>query len=118
MKRPFFNALAIIYAGAMFMAASEPQPPRALSLEVEEGAGAVAIHLVAQSPVRQKVAYTATLTGSSRSRHSGATTIPAGERQVLSRMRTAFVDGWCAEVEVEEETGAPYRLTAGDCADG
>lgn len=116
MKRASFTALAIVYAGAMFMAASEP--PRALALEVEEGQDNVGVNLVAQSPIAQKVSYTVELTGSSRSRHSGSTSIPAHERRVLSRMRTGFADDWCARVRVEEESGLTYTLTAGDCADG
>lgn len=114
--RALFTSLAIVYAGIMLMAGSEPR--QALSLEVEEAANSVAVHLVALSPVSQKVDYTVELTGTSRSRHSGSTTIPANERRVLSQMRTGFADNWCARVQVQEERGAAYTLTAGECAEG
>ena len=89
MMRKLFAPLAIVYAGVMLMGSSD-EYPRALSVEVEEEAASVGVNLVALSPVSQKVAYTVELTGSSRSRHSGSTTIPANERRVLSRMKTGF----------------------------
>lgn len=110
------TALAVIYAGVMFMGSA--QPPRAVSLQVEEEAGSVAVDLVALSPVAQKLTYSVELVGASRSRTSGSTTVPAGERRVLSRMKTNYADNWCATVRVQEEAGGEYTLRAGECTDG
>lgn len=88
---------------------------RALALNVEENGDMVEIQLVANSSVTQQIAYEIELVGGSRARHSGNTNIAAGDRQVLSRLRTSIGDGWCATVEVTEASGESYTLTAGDC---
>ena len=107
-------ALAIATgAGATGGASDEP---RALALNVIEGEDSVEIELVANSPVTQQVEYEVDLEGNSRSRHRGNTSLPAGESQVLSRMKTSASAGWCATVTVSEASGAKYTLTAGDCA--
>lgn len=111
----FFTPLAIAYAGVMLMAASGSPSLHAVSLEVTESSDSATIELVGHSSVQQRVAYEMEVIGSSRARHSGATTIPAGERLVLSRMNIGFAKNWCARVDVEEETGATYTLTAGNC---
>ena len=96
-------------------AANGPQPTRALALNVSESENNVEIQLVALSAVAQQVEYSIELVGNSRSRHSGNTAIPAGDRQVLSRLSTNVTDTWCARVEVTEGSGESYTLTAGDC---
>ncbi len=111
-----FELAAIMLAGVSAM--SDAPPERALSLEIEETAGFVGISLVARSPVAQKVEYTVELVGTSNSRHKGSTVIPAAERRVLSQMHTAVRNGdeWCARVDVREQNGESYTLSAGDCA--
>ena len=92
------------------------EPHRALTLSVVEGAEDVEIQLIAHSDITQQVEYSLELVGNSRSRHNGSTSIPAGDRQVLSRMKTNVTDAWCATVNVTEESGESYTLTAGACA--
>ena len=88
---------------------------RALSLQVTETADTVEIEVVADSAVTQQIAFTAELSGASNSRHKSDTSIAAGKRQVLSRMKISASDSWCAKVDVTEGTGAKYTLTSGDC---
>jgi hypothetical protein len=88
---------------------------RALALNVVESGNTVEIELIANSPVTQQVEYAVELSGASNARHRGSTSIAAGDRQVLSRMKTSASKGWCATVEVNEASGARYTLTAGDC---
>lgn len=96
-------------------AASGAEPPRALALNVIVSGDTVELELVANSPVNQRVQYEVELLGDSMARHKGATSIPAGDRQVLSRFKTSVSETWCAKVEVTEASGAHYTLTAGDC---
>jgi len=112
-KLALFAPIAGIAVGCSSVSASSEQ--RALSLDVKEGADSVEIEIVANSPVTQQIEFKAELTGSSNSRHNSSTSIAAGDRQVLSKMRTSKGDGWCAKVEVNEASGAKYTLTAGDC---
>jgi len=95
---------------------AQGEPHRALTLSVVEGSDDVEIQLIAHSDVSQQVEYSLELVGNSRSRHNGNTSIPAGDRQVLSRMKTNVTDTWCATVNVTEESGESYTLTAGVCA--
>jgi hypothetical protein len=88
---------------------------RALALNVIENGDTVEIELIANSRVTQQVEYEVELTGASSARHRGSTSIAAGDRQGLSRMKTSASKGWCATVEVNEASGARYTLTAGDC---
>lgn len=106
--------LAITATGAAGSGGDE-QPERAIALDVDEAEDSVAIEIVAQSRVAQRVEYEIELIGSSRSRHRGSTTVPANEKSVLSRLRTGYSDGWCATVAVTEGDGTNYTLTAGDC---
>ena len=109
-------ALAPMFAMAFGTAGNaHAEPPRALALVVHEDGDNVEVELVADSAVTQQVEYKVELVGSSRARHSGNTSVPAGNRQVLSRLRTNVTDTWCATVEVNEASGARYTLTAGDC---
>lgn len=88
---------------------------RALALEVVENGDNVELELIANSQVTQQVRYSIELVGSSTSRHRGDTSIAAGERQVISRMKSSVDGNWCATVHVTEASGAHYVLTAGDC---
>ncbi|WP_108788594.1 curli-like amyloid fiber formation chaperone CsgH [Erythrobacter sp. Alg231-14] len=89
---------------------------RALALSVVESGDRVEIELIAHSDVAQQVQYEIELIGNSKARHNGDTRIPAGNRQVLSRLVTNVSDTWCATVAVVEGNGATYTLTAGDCS--
>lgn len=109
-------ALAIASGGASATGGGSPEASRALALEVVEHGDSVELELIAQSRVAQQVQYTVELIGTSTARHRGDTTIPAGERQVLSRLKSNVAGGWCATVDVTEGTGATYTLTAGDCS--
>lgn len=93
----------------------EPGDARAISLNVIEEAGTVEIQVIANSQVAQQVEFTAELSGASNSRHHSNTSLAAGNRQVLSRMKIAGSDTWCAKVDVSESSGASYTLNAGDC---
>ena len=95
--------------------ANEADPSRALALNVSENGDNVEIQLIAQSQITQQVEYQIELIGNSRATHRGNTSIPAGDRQVLSRLSTNVSGTWCARVEVTEGSGASYTLTAGDC---
>ncbi len=108
-------ALALA-AGGSAAASGGAEPARALALNVLEDGDRVEIQLIAQSRVTQQVQYEVELVGASRSRHSGNTSIPGGDRQVLSRLATNVSDTWCARVDVTEANGERYTLTAGDCS--
>lgn len=108
-------AFAIAAGGASGAGASSSDT-RALALNVIESGDRVEVELIANSPVTQQVEYVIELTGSSHARHRGSTSIAAGNRQVLSTLKTNVGDGWCATVSVSEASGARYTLTAGDCA--
>lgn len=117
-KLALFGPITAIAAGCSAVSASNET--RALSLIVKEGmskdgGGNVEIEVVADSPVTQQIDFTAQLTGASNSRHKSSSSVAAGERQVLSRMRINSGDGWCAKVDVTEASGAKYTLSAGDC---
>lgn len=108
----FAPALA---AAAGCSAVSASGEDRALSLKVTETADTVEIEVVADSAVTQQIEFTAELTGASNSRHKSDTSVAAGNRQVLSRMKISASESWCAKVDVSEASGAKYTLTAGDC---
>ncbi|AWW75751.1 hypothetical protein CD351_15065 [Erythrobacter sp. KY5] len=91
---------------------------RALTLSVVEQGNNVELELIADSQTNQQVDYKLKLTGSSTARHSGSTNVSAGERHVLSRLKTSFGETWCATVDVTEADGEQYTLTAGTCAQG
>lgn len=107
-------ALALAAGGAASASGSEVH--RALALEVIENGDSVELELIANSAVAQKVQYSIELIGNSTARHRGDTSIAAGERQVLSRLKSGVGESWCATVHVTEASGAHYVLTAGDCA--
>lgn len=119
--RRFRNRLAILTpalalaAGGAASAGASSETPRALALSVVEEGDSIELELIANSQVAQQVQYSLELIGNSTSRHRGDTAIPAGERQVLSRMKSSVGEHWCARVEVTEANGAHYTLTAGDC---
>lgn len=114
--RKIAKTLAIITpALALASAGSAGEPPRALALNVTQSDGSVELELVAQSHVAQHVSYELELKGPSRSRSSGSTELQAGERHVLSRMKSNVGDDWCAVLDVTESSGATYRVTAGSC---
>lgn len=119
MRRSSRKTAAIASALAMTVgstaASGASSDTRALALNVIEHGDTVEIELIANSRVTQQVEYEVELTGASNARHKGNTSIPAGDRQVLSRMRTTATKGWCATVSVSEASGANYTLTAGDC---
>ena len=108
----FAPALAVA-AGCSSVSASGED--RALSLKVTETADSVEIEVVADSPVTQQIEFTAELTGASNSRHKSSSSVAAGNRQVLSKLKMSNNEGWCAKVDVSEASGAKYTLTAGDC---
>lgn len=119
--RAFIRRLAILtpaFAVAAGSAAGPAagEPSRALALKVVEGKDSVEVELVANSAVTQQVRYEVELVGNSRARHSGDTSVAAGQTHVLSRLRQSYGDNWCATVRVTESSGESYTLTAGDCA--
>ena len=80
----FAPALAIATGlGAM----NDSNDQRAVSLNVIETANSVEIEVVADSPVTQQIEFTAELSGASSSRHKSNSSVAAGDRQVLSRMK-------------------------------
>ncbi len=111
-------AFAIAMGGASGAAGASggEESGRALSLNVSENGDKVEIELIANSRIAQQVEYSVELVGNSNAHHHGNTSIPAGNRQVLSRLITNVSDTWCATVEVTEGSGAHYTLTAGDCS--
>ncbi|WP_338304254.1 hypothetical protein [Erythrobacter sp. Dej080120_24] len=85
-------AFAIAAGGASGAGASSSDT-RALALNVIESGDRVEVELIANSPVTQQVEYEIELTGSSHARHRGSTSIAAGNRQVLSTLKTDVGDG-------------------------
>lgn len=102
-----------VAAGCNAVSASNDE--RALSLKVTEKTDSVEIEVIADSPVTQKIEFTAELTGASNSRHKSSSSVAAGDRQVLSRLKMSTNESWCAKVDVSEASGAKYTLTAGEC---
>lgn len=92
--------------------------PRALSLDVETRDGMLEVRLTGLSDRAQGVSYSLEVTGTSTSRHRGATRLTAGTEAVLSTMRTSAGDDWCVKLVAEEEGRAPYEITRGTCAAG
>ena len=105
----------LLALGAGAASASGGTDGHALALQVNELGDSVEIELIANSQVTQQVDYEIELVGSSRSRHAGSTSVAAGNRHVLSRLKTSYADGWCATARVSEANGERYTLTAGDC---
>lgn len=89
---------------------------QAISMRVDENAETVQVELVANSPRAQVVEYRIEVGGNSRSKHSGKTTVAADAEAVLSRFRVSHDGTWCATAEIVEQSGATYRLEAGDCS--
>ncbi len=105
-------ALALASGGA---AAASGGEARALSLEVIEEGESVEIQLVANSPMTQQVDYEIELITNSTARHAGSTSIAAGNRHVLSTLKSSVSPNWCARAKVSESGGSRYTLEAGDC---
>lgn len=105
-------ALALATGGS---AAASGGGDRALSLHVIEEGDSVEVQLVADSQVTQNVDYEIELIGSSTARHAGSTSVVAGNRHVLSTLRSNSSASWCARAKVSEAGGARYTLEAGDC---
>ncbi len=111
----FITPAFALATGGAASASGGSDPEQALTLSVLENGDNVEIQLIAESAIAQQVEYTVEFAGNSRARHHGNTSIPAGDRQVLSRLKTDASDTWCATVDVTEGSGARYTLTAGDC---
>ena len=105
-------ALVLASGGA---AAASGGDDHALSLNVIEDGDTVEVQLIANSQVTQQVEYEIELIGNSTARHAGSTSIAAGNRQVLSTLRSTGSGTWCARAKVSESGGASYTLEAGDC---
>lgn len=90
--------------------------PRALTLDVETRDGMLEVRLTGLSPRAQGVSYSLEVTGTSTSRHRGATQLAAGTQAVLSTLRTTAGENWCVKLVAEEEGRAPYEVTRGTCA--
>ena len=89
--------------------------PNALTLDVQEHAGVIEVQLIGLSARVQAVSYTLEVTGQSNARHRGSTTLAAGNRAVLSTMRTKASLGWCVTLIAQEEGREPYAVTRGTC---
>ena len=108
-----FAPVLAVTAGCGAVNASSGE--RAISLNITESMNGVEIEVVADSPVTQRIEFTAELTGASNSRHKSSSSVAAGDRQVLSRLKMSTSESWCAKVDVSEASGATYTLTAGEC---
>jgi hypothetical protein len=98
------------------MPPAAPESPRALSLDVETKDGMLEVRLTGLSERAQGVSYSLEVTGTSTSRHRGATQLAAGTQAVLSTMRTTAGENWCVKLVAEEEGRAPYEVMRGTCA--
>jgi hypothetical protein len=119
MTLPTIRASALAFgllAPAQVTAMTEP--PRALTLVVEERDDIIEVRLIGLSPRAQAVSYALEVTGQSTSRHRGATTLAAGSEAVLSTMRTSAGSGWCVRLTAQEDGQEPYEITRGECAAG
>ncbi|MEO1220693.1 MAG: hypothetical protein AAFY42_05000 [Pseudomonadota bacterium] len=112
-KFALIASAAALAAGCSAVNASSGE--RAISLDVVENMDSVEIQIIADSSVTQQIEFTAELTGTSNSRHKSSSSVAAGDRQVLSRLKMSTSESWCAKVEVKEASGASYTLTAGEC---
>ncbi|MBH9536709.1 curli-like amyloid fiber formation chaperone CsgH [Novosphingopyxis sp. YJ-S2-01] len=89
----------------------------AIRMETEPADGTVGITLIGNASHRVTVEYELEVSGSSRTRHHGKSTLAAGERGVLSRVMLSTGDGnWCARLEVRQSDGVTYQERAGPCA--
>lgn len=119
MTSPAFRAGALalgLIAPAQVTAMTEP--PRALSLFVEERDDIIEVRLIGLAQRAQEVSYALEVTGQSTSRHRGRTTLAAGNEAVLSTMRASAGATWCVRLTAQEEGQEPYEITRGDCAAG
>ena len=88
---------------------------RALALDIRRLGDAIEVQLIGQSPQSLQVSYTLNVGGKSTSRHSGKTTIAAGNRTVLSTIRVSAGEDWCVRLVAEEDGGEPYEISEGNC---
>lgn len=92
------------------------EQPRALTLDVQQRDGVIAVQLIGHSVRTQEVSYLLEVTGQSTSRHRGKTTLTAGTTAVLSTMRASAGENWCVKLAAEEPGRVPYEVIEGSCA--
>lgn len=106
---------------ALLLSAPETVPAMtnhapALTLDVQQRGSMIEVRLIGHSPRAQQVSYALEISAQSTSRHRGKTTLAADTMAVLSTMRTETGGkGWCVKLVAEDEGGAPYEVTRGDC---
>ena len=88
---------------------------RALTLTSQENGKMTEIIVTAQTDNPVQVSYKLAVAGDSSTRHSGSTRLSPGTDQVLSRVRIARAERWCATLDVKQGDGLAYRLTNGPC---
>ena len=109
------KAIVALILFPLSMESAMAEDTHALALDVSEKADLVEVLLRANSPHAQTVEYTLEVTGNSSSTHRGKTALQANTPAVLTTVRTAKNESWCARLVVTEQGREPYELTRGSC---
>lgn len=115
MTTPGALAAVLLFLGSSTVT-DMSDPTRALTLDVREVPGAIEVQLIGDAPRAMRVSYELDVTGQSTSRHSGATSLAAGNKAVLSTIRVSAGAEWCVRLRAEEDGSAPYEIVKGTCA--
>ncbi len=111
----FIMGLIAAPAIAEEAAMSESQD-HAVRMESTLSGDAAEISLIGRSDQALTVEYELEVEGRSRTRHRGKTSLAAGQRAVLSKVRIDTDGDWCARLTVSQSDGASYEETAGPCS--
>lgn len=106
---------ALTAEGLPAMTQTPSDASQALSLEVRQEDGKIAVALTGHSARALEVSYLLEISGKSNSRHRGRTTLAANVPARLSTMMVDAGEKWCVRLLAEEAGKAPYEIREGDC---
>ena len=109
------HLMTMLFLASAMNGADAMPDTHALSLNVAEAADSVTVELIADPQANQTITYDIEVTGSSRSKHRGSTSIAAGAPATLTRVKVSHGGTWCALAHITEESGLEYTLEAGEC---
>ena len=88
---------------------------RALLLRTREKGDMAEIEVIANSSDVMNVTYKLNVFGRNTTRHSGSTKVYPDAEMLLSRVRVAAEEHWCAKLEVKQDNGLSYQLESDGC---
>ena len=87
-----------------------------MDLMIENRGELIEIRLVGSAEEPLRVEYELVVEGPSKTVHHGKSTLSGGREQILSTVKIAASDEFCAKLHVVEEGGREYALQRGTCA--